>query len=523
MEDDNLVDLPTEIRGVKFAEARLKEIEALQEVIGAPKVGQLASQQLPRHLRRRAVSHNPRRLPKRLRAKHLSERAKSDNNPNQKPKKPSRKHRRRPSNLLSDYSRRSRRIKWLETHIWHAKRFHMADNRWGYKLPDYPNDKGARAFYRAVSTKCVMQDISYLCCLELCGSKEDIVFGLKKVLDEVVAEPSQESITLMRDLNGQVIGSISLVWKKGCSVVWLWIHPAFYDQALDALCKVFELQREEKEAEPTPKKLKMSDHVNEAKLANRNVPFNEKIPKLTSSKITAFELRDTLNRFRLLGPLTTSVLHETLKPATFLDSEGEKSDVWWNTEELQCKSDQDALRIFNKKPRSVQYFVSRDPRYLLPHKRHCVQPVLPEDLTGNDQVSELDFIWNPTIRDCVTATKTPDSQVNAEKSKLLVPGSELPETAKESKIPMMLLHQHDQFGSGWDIILPAGWGMSFWLNFVFRGARVGGQQEMRQLCLEQQKFFPLLDAPESPAGALEMSKEEELLRGLHLRYRIALV
>ena len=47
---------------------------------------------------------------------------------NKKPKRPSRRYRRRPSNLLEEYNRRQRKGSvWLETHIWHAKRFHMAD------------------------------------------------------------------------------------------------------------------------------------------------------------------------------------------------------------------------------------------------------------------------------------------------------------------------------------------------------------------------------------------------------------
>ena len=97
-----------------------------------PCQGAAAAQQLPKHLRRRAVSHNVNRLPRRLRSRHNAERAKSDNNPGggvqKKPKKPSRKYRRRPSNLSSDYQRRQKGAiggVWLETHIWHAKRYHM--------------------------------------------------------------------------------------------------------------------------------------------------------------------------------------------------------------------------------------------------------------------------------------------------------------------------------------------------------------------------------------------------------------
>jgi predicted RNase H-like nuclease (RuvC/YqgF family) len=70
--------------------------------------------------------------------------------------KKSRRHRRKPSNLLSEYSRRQRKHAWLETHIWHAKRFKMVE-QWGYKIPLHPNDKSVRASYRAMANGCLLQ------------------------------------------------------------------------------------------------------------------------------------------------------------------------------------------------------------------------------------------------------------------------------------------------------------------------------------------------------------------------------
>lgn len=72
-----------------------------------------------------------------------------------KHKKPSRKHRRRPKNLLQEYIRRQKNKVWLETHIWHAKRFKMAE-KWGYKIPYQPTNKSARASYRATQHHCQM-------------------------------------------------------------------------------------------------------------------------------------------------------------------------------------------------------------------------------------------------------------------------------------------------------------------------------------------------------------------------------
>ena len=82
------------------------------------------------------------------------------------PKRPSRKFRRRPGNLLLEYNRRQKRYIWLETHLWHAKRFHMIE-KWGYKLADFPNDKSFRACYRAMANHCLLQ-VKFMFC-QTCG------------------------------------------------------------------------------------------------------------------------------------------------------------------------------------------------------------------------------------------------------------------------------------------------------------------------------------------------------------------
>ena len=70
-------------------------------------------------------------------------------------KKPSRKTRRRSGKLAEEYGRRSERCRWLETHIWHAKRFKMIEYH-GYKIAGRCCDKGARATYRYLHTGCLL-------------------------------------------------------------------------------------------------------------------------------------------------------------------------------------------------------------------------------------------------------------------------------------------------------------------------------------------------------------------------------
>ncbi|KAJ8978127.1 hypothetical protein NQ317_014182 [Molorchus minor] len=111
-----------------------KEIEILKKALSSQSGTKLAFQKLPKHMRRRAMSHNVKRLPRRLREIHMNQMKKSGLPPKQK-----RKYRRRPFNLLSDYMRRQRNHTWLDTHIWHAKRFHMIE-KWGYRCVEIEGD-----------------------------------------------------------------------------------------------------------------------------------------------------------------------------------------------------------------------------------------------------------------------------------------------------------------------------------------------------------------------------------------------
>lgn len=152
---------------------------------------------LPKHMRRRAMSHNTKRLPCRLRevanrmvkqkyslfnllhnifclffhrlsiseyidisVSFLLQRERSlqagPKKKKEQAKRKSRKARRRHGNLLLEFNRRQRKNIWLETHIWHAKRFHMV-KKWGYCLGNKPTYKCYRSCHRAMSGHCLLQ------------------------------------------------------------------------------------------------------------------------------------------------------------------------------------------------------------------------------------------------------------------------------------------------------------------------------------------------------------------------------
>ncbi|CAO1622603.1 unnamed protein product [Sympodiomycopsis kandeliae] len=130
-----------------------------------------AWQLLPRHARRRAASHNILRLPSRLRRKGLAELKASTTEPKTRSQTrkrlanhPKSKSLARKEELMTRASRPD--AKWLESHLYYAKRFRMSraefdGNRWGYVMPEEPSMKGSRTDWRAFHQGCAVFDSSW--------------------------------------------------------------------------------------------------------------------------------------------------------------------------------------------------------------------------------------------------------------------------------------------------------------------------------------------------------------------------
>jgi ribonuclease P/MRP protein subunit POP1 len=81
-----------------------------------------------------------------------------------------------------DFLKRQRDKAWLETHIWHAKRAHMAD-KWGYRLAVTPTEKSYRPSFRASQRGAIVHDASYFGVIELKGKQSTLVKVLARVLE----------------------------------------------------------------------------------------------------------------------------------------------------------------------------------------------------------------------------------------------------------------------------------------------------------------------------------------------------
>ncbi|VDO50933.1 unnamed protein product [Haemonchus placei] len=261
MESDDL----SKARFVKvydYLEERAAQVADLLQVVDnsnlvsgeVTKGPRTAAQRLPRHMRRRAMAYDVRRFPKGLRnyaAPFLA-------NTKHRKKPPSRYFRRRSRNLLLNYIRRQRKMVWLETHIWHAKRFHIVD-RWGYRLPDRSFQRNFRPCYRDSVRHCTVRDKSYLSCILISHRKQDELIAMLSPLCVNSASPT-------------------FAFKSGLDVIQvstLIYHPGQYPQGL----------------------------IGPARFLWSKEGF----------VVPVQDLRDQLVRIRLYGPLSVSIVSDALK------------------------------------------------------------------------------------------------------------------------------------------------------------------------------------------------------------------
>lgn len=371
------------VRTFEYAAANMKEMDELVNEIMNPTSTKLVFQSLPKHMRRRAMSHNPKRLPRKYRFKHKSQMSKAGNPISSK--RPSRKFRRKPSNLVKDYIRRQRKNVWLETHIWHAKRFHMI-SKWGYKLPNVSCDKTFRACFRASAKHCLLQDISFNNCIEISGNLESIKCGFMKLTNPRVGLGITAKSFISGRREGSIylyesnkypyncLGKVSFIWKPTVSEdhekqLWIFVHPSFYKHVFKELVNVFELE-----------------------LKNENSKSILNIPIYKGPRIYLRELKDTINRFRLTGPLSQAVLAKVMKPYKLEDSENwfseysqrncnEIQNKFWK-EVSDCNSPSDLLSNM------ILGLVVEDFRLQRPGKRSKAVP-LDKNVSFNNFISFL--------------------------------------------------------------------------------------------------------------------------------------
>ncbi|XP_070768153.1 ribonucleases P/MRP protein subunit POP1 [Enoplosus armatus] len=378
-------DMPKYISAGPFARARAAEVRTMLKAVTVTTGSCHVFGALPKHMRRRAMSHNTKRLPRRLRdvANRMREKSLQAGSKKKKEqaKNKSRKARRRHGNLLLEFNRRQRKNVWLETHIWHAKRFHMV-KKWGYCLGDRPTYKCYRPCYRAMSSHCLLQDLSYYCCLELQGEEDKLLASLSQLTSKEAGPTFAAALCLSGRRQGSVVvyragqypsqplGPVTFLWRPRTQgsdhrQLWIWAHPTIKQDLLlelQTVCQCSEavrppvapvvtpaevvptLEPKPKPPEKTPQAKQITGTKRKRTCKDACGPPAKKILgdgtrspttpvtwKSSSTGIVMNDLTMEIVRYRLIGPQSHSVLAETLEAATDCDemNKSQPSPLWW--------------------------------------------------------------------------------------------------------------------------------------------------------------------------------------------------
>lgn len=516
--------LPFSAHSLQFATSRSIEIAAMTENILERCCTKLVFQTLPVHMRRRVMSHNFKRLPIKYRKAHIDQMKKSGNAPQHRP---SRKHRRRPGNLLDEYNRRKKNNIWLETHIWHAKRFHMIE-RWGYKIAYASCDKAFRACYRATSAHCLMQDISYYVQIQIAGS----IHLIKDMFQNITSSLCNLGVCAKAYTSGSregsihiykpnmypfgYIGKVSYLWEPGEGAnrrLWLFVHPSIATEVKDMFMEVTEMR-------------------------NDNFGIPQKKQKM--DKVCVNFLDNTYNIFRLTGPNAHAILSKSLQ--CIENVEQIKSNNWVETYSTSFKTDLQLTEKFkywenikhvdspSQLPsRMVAGLIIRDPRLMRPVQRTKAvnsnnDSICSEYLCDVPNYSATSPLWNQEILETIKNNRLTNTEfIEHVTTSQLIPGTVFIEDPKLQSVPVVILQKPGSqdssykkvgYGSGWDVIVPPGYGLQFWQTFIMFGARSGGLRESESLAFEMGECYM---PPDSKAGFNEEMRIEKELRDRYFK------
>ncbi|KAH8366581.1 hypothetical protein KR084_004570 [Drosophila pseudotakahashii] len=566
------VTLPSHVTTYHYAAVALQEIRNLvadcQET--TQRSSKLIFQTLPKHMRRRAMSHHPKRLPRKYRQAHKSQMSKGGNQPVNS-KRPSRKYRRRPKNLMREYVRRQRRHLWLETHIWHAKRFHMVD-RWGYRLALASCDKTYRACYRASAEHCLLQDISFYGCLEISGPLELLRQGFARLTSPqcglgvtaktFISGRREGSVELFKE--GQyplgALQRVSFMWRprgkqEKDHTLWLWLHPSGAQAILEQLNSVFQLKSKKQQTLPLTEGVKeeqqgmevemgtpgSKEHLSKDKGQQESSKSSQKDlrfwtqtksfdlqPSYSNAEGTVHlvMLQRQFNRFRLTGPRAQRVLQASLRPHHHQGEEELQDQAKANYCQAALQLSSPAELLSNL----VMAHQVVDPRLQRPKKRTKAEGKAQSLLSAEDLLLDQPTslpespLWSKEARERLAGNIMSTHTYNELRQQhSVVPGAPCAFEQQMQAVPVILIQRPGSqdpkykrlgYGCGWDVIVSAGYGMALWLTLTMWGARPGGLRELDSVAREAGAEMHL---PDTIAGLQQAASAAEELRVAYFR------
>ncbi|TFK28005.1 ribonuclease P/MRP protein subunit [Coprinopsis marcescibilis] len=528
---NSLAGLPSAIDVERFAEARAFEINAMQTAMKTASAGstQRAWQALPRHLRRRAASHDIRRVPLRLRARAKAEMDIA-------PKKSNTSSKRGKTKVITrtdSFLKRQRDKSWLETHLWHAKRMKM-ENVWGYRLAIEPTDKSYRPSHRAAVQGSIIHDASYYSIVELRGPENALVPMLElccdphkslnpgqarykkgaRTLETHIYHPTSYPFGLIAPLsilwhpdvveesdlsNGPITSKYTQALAGTVSytqiptnlstrdrTIWLRFHPSVHEEILQAL----------------------KGAISQFLAQNADGP---------EIQIQLTDLKDQINVFEIMGPKASQVIKGALSPV-LSDQRPEFSKLWSTLGDIQSTGSLPRNMIIG--------FTVVDPRLKFPPKNAKPREQKGSDLSPFNLILPsvslaTSKIWDESVRLGLAKPRYQKKDIDTRRSKNPIPGTKLGALRHDDRVPVLLIQRSLEAQGevsagtealhGWTLVIPSGWGMAFWSSLIFTGTRVAGQRERQVQAFEAGAAYFPRDYPCTPAyDAFSTTRMEKL-------------
>eukprot|EP00055_Hartaetosiga_balthica_P015896 m.97478 g.97478 ORF g.97478 m.97478 type:complete len:904 (+) comp8987_c0_seq1:110-2821(+) len=494
------------IDAMQFAASRVEEIKHLLKTITSSVRTRRVHQSLPRHMRRRATSHNVKRLPVRVRAMAQKEMDKIPKKEGKEKKdaskrRRSRRNRRRPPNLQKEYAKRAGSTKWLETHIWHAKRFKM-ESLWGWRVPLHSNEKSERMYHRSQRTACTIADMSFFSVFEICSSTREGMLGfMSKYLlrASAILLDTREHARVMVDPqnNREVIAPVSILCRPslksedgGNVVVWISVHPAATSRCLELL------ERINKEDSVTWKDI--SKEICRFRLSGElSHELLHRCLRIAKREPTQVDLSTSSSS---TTTVTTPPKIVTPTPSQPLAMNKDDSNVWESFAGLHSAS--------MLMPSCTIILNVWDPRLISPSETKPVSgkewknttTLLKDRIALTDAVAafttsqSISSLWDEKSREMITSSKLHQRVIDGRKSVNEVIGENVIPSDEDSIIPLILIQKEGAhrkstqsslffgesgagYGCGWDMLLPQAWARELWVALVYSGARAEGYRD----------------------------------------------
>jgi ribonuclease P/MRP protein subunit POP1 len=419
----------------------------------------------------------------------------------------------RPPPPDSKYKKRQRGKTWLPTHVFHAKRAHMASSNeplWRFAVPLSPTEKSYRPTHRASTNRgAIAWDVSYMSTIRLEGTG-----------------PALESVLRSVGVDGdEAWGAKGKKWRAGTRSLQAWVFQR--DGQRGPIAPVTLIWRAEEKSSDVEMVdagdggARKANKKNRRSLLLRIHPsaflqlWNEllEVSKRQNPPVMVEDLRFEIGSIEITGPGSAEALISTLQP---LMADGNPSPT--DSPEATWSSLPGVANSASLPKDALLAFSISDPRLRFPQKTVKT----PSSDTHMNDLAILLSTWPPDRTQApsslfdrparlAAARQLPSQKAINRRRTAAGPGTYPPAQTSDPHIPVIILAsrpraKNDNLLGSWTVLLPWKCVLPVWYSLMYYplssggNPRFGGLKEQQQLMFEAgEPWFPG-DFPGTQAG-----------------------